>query len=111
VIEKKLRRFVQKRTSGNFRATGDFHETAFHQGLQHSIDADTADGFDISTCNRLAVGNDRERLERGRGQARRLGRWQQLAYPPDKDWVGDELPAFRFFDDLKSPLLLDVFDF
>ena len=63
----KLRRFIKKRTTGNFRPSGNFHEATLHQGLQHSIDADSPDRFDIGTYNRLAVGNDCERLERGRG--------------------------------------------
>ena len=38
MIEKKLRRFVQKRPARDFGATGDFNQAAFHQCLQHAID-------------------------------------------------------------------------
>ena len=106
-----MRRFIKKRTTGNFRASGNFHEATLHQGLQHSIDAHSPDGFDIGTYNRLAISNDCERLEGGRGQARRFGRWKKLADPPNEGWVGDELPAFGFFSNCKSVLLLNVFDF
>ena len=62
VIEKKLRRFVEKRASGDFGATGDFDQAAFHQRLQHAVDVDAANRFDIGACDWLAIGDNRERL-------------------------------------------------
>src|SRR5205807_7782266 len=47
MIEKKFRGFVKQRTSGNFGATGNFNEAAFHQRLQNPVDGHAADGFDI----------------------------------------------------------------
>ena len=111
MIEEKLRRFIKERPAGNFRAAGDFDETAFHQRLQHSINVHAADSFNVGACDRLPVSNNRECLERGRGQARRLGRRKKLAHPRRKRWICCNLPAFGFFDNLKSPVLLDVFHF
>jgi len=106
MIEEKLRRFVEKRPARNFRAAGDFDETAFHQGLQDSVNVHPANGFNIGARDRLAVSNYRECLERGCGQARRLGRRKKLAHPRGKRWIGSELPAFGFLDNLKSAVLL-----
>src|SRR6266536_4560654 len=78
VIKKKLRGLVQKRAPGNFGASGDFNQAAFHYCLQHAIDIDTAHCFNIGTRNRLAIRNNRERFERGCAQARRFGRGKKL---------------------------------
>jgi len=44
-----------------------------HQGPQHSVAIDAADLFDLASVDRLAVGDDRQRLERRRRRlARRL---------------------------------------
>src|SRR5213596_1577721 len=80
VIEKKLRRFVEKRSARDFSATGDVDQAAFHQRLQHTVDVDTAHGFDIGTRDWLAIRDDGERLQRGRAQARGFRRGKQLAY-------------------------------
>src|ERR1051325_2304564 len=38
VIEEKLRGLIEKRTPGNFGASSDFHQAAFHYCLQHTVD-------------------------------------------------------------------------
>ena len=111
MIEKKLRGLVQERPSRNFRAPANFDKTAFHQCLQNPIDGDAADGLDIGARDRLAIGDDSERFERGRGQARRFRRGKKLAHPIGIRGIGRELPPFGFFNQLKSALLLAVFDF
>ena len=47
----------------------------------------------------------------GDGQAGRFRRRKKFAHPTGIFRIGRELPAFGFFDQLKSALLLDVFDF
>src|SRR5207253_7965756 len=92
VIEKKLRGLVQQRPSRNFRSTANFDEPAFHQCLQNPIDGDAADGLDIRAGDRLAIGDDGERFECGRGQARRFRHWEKLAHPIGIRGIGRELP-------------------
>ncbi len=111
MIKKKLRGFVKKRAAGNFGPSGNFDEAAFHQCLQHPIDVHAAHGFDIGARNWLAIRDDRERLQRRRGQARRFGHGKKLAHPAGKCGIRDELPAFRFLDNLKRALLLNILYF
>ena len=111
MFEEKLRRFVEQRAPGNFRASRDFHQAALHQILQHAIDRDAAHDFDISARDGLAIGNDGEGFERWRGETLRFRRRKKLADPLRVGWFARQLPAFRFFHQLKGALLLDVFDF
>src|SRR5438477_1271309 len=111
MIEEKLCRFIQERAAGNYRTAVYVDETSFHQGCQHSINVHAADCFNVGSCDRLPVSNNRECLERGRGQARRLGRRKKLAHPRRKRWICCNLPAFGFFDNLQTAVLLDVFHF
>ena len=99
---------VEKRAAGDFGPAGDLDQTTFHQGLQHAIDVHAAHRFDIGARNRLAIRDDRERLQPGRGQARRFGHGKKLAHPAGKCGIGDELPAFRFLDNLKGALLPNI---
>ena len=110
VIEEKLCRFVKERSPRDFGASGDFHQTALHQRLQHAIDVHAAHRFYVRPRNRLAIRNDRQCLQRRRAQSRRLRRREKLPDPFRKAWIGSQLPAFCFFDQLKRAALLNVFD-
>src|SRR5882762_11853239 len=54
VIEEKLCRLVKERSPRDFGASGDFHQAALHQRLQHAIDVHAAHRFYVRTRNRLA---------------------------------------------------------
>jgi len=60
MLQEKLRCLIQQRPAGYFSATGNSDQAPFHQSLQDALDRNTADRFDVSTGDRLAVGNDRE---------------------------------------------------
>src|SRR5579864_861471 len=45
VVEKELGRHVKQGPSGNFGATGNFHQAAFHQCLQNAIDGHAANSL------------------------------------------------------------------
>ena len=111
MVEKELGCFVQKWTAGNFGTTGNFDEAAFHQRLQHAVDIDTAYSLDIGTGDRLTVGDDGERFQRGWSQPCRFRSGKELAHPLRISRITRQLPALGFFDQLKRVLLPDVFRF
>src|SRR5438132_689566 len=111
MIEEELRRFVKQRTTRDFRAARDFDEAAFHQCLQNTIDSYATHCFDIGARDRLPISYDGQSFERGRTQARWFGRGEQSADPLRVLWIARQLPAVGFFHQLKSVLVLDVFDF
>src|SRR6266705_6715726 len=110
MIEKKLRRFVKQRSTWHIRAAGNFDETALHQSLQYALNRHTADGFDIGARNRLAISDDRERLERGRGEARRFCCRKKLSDPGRIHGIARKLPAVGFFHEAESATLVNIFD-
>ena len=67
--------------------------------------------LDICARDRLAIGNDRERLERRCAESSRFRRRKKLAHPLGVFRVGSQLPALRLFANLKCPLLFDTLDF
>ena len=50
--------------------SGGGDELPFEQGLEYARAFDPADGLDFRGRDRLLVGNDGERLQRGQGQGR-----------------------------------------
>src|SRR5260370_19552425 len=110
MIEEKFSCFVKQRASGNFGASGNFDEAAFHQGLQNAIDRDAVYGFGIRSRDRVTVSDDGERLERGRTQARRFRRREKSAHPLGVLRIARQLPTVGFFYKLKAMLVLNVFD-
>src|SRR5207249_11251350 len=64
---------------------------------QHALNRHTADSFDIGARNRLAISDDRERLERGRGEARRFCCRKKLSDPGRIHGIARKLPAVGFF--------------
>ena len=70
----KIVSFRKGEVARDFGASGDFHQTALHQRLQHAIDVHAAHRFYVRAGNRLAIRDDRQRLQRRRTQTRRLRR-------------------------------------
>src|SRR5664279_4728217 len=70
LLEKYWRRAVEQRTSKPLGAADDSDQSALEQRAQHPAHGDAANLLDLGSSNRLAIGDDRERLERGRGEAR-----------------------------------------
>jgi len=71
VLEEDWRRPVHERTSKPFAATNDIDEATLVQRLQHAADRDATNLLDLGATDRLAIRDDGERLQRGRGQALR----------------------------------------
>ena len=69
MLEEDRRRSVQQRTAEPFGATDDVDEAALVQRLEHAADGHAADLFDFGAADRLAIRDDRQRLERRAGQA------------------------------------------
>jgi len=109
MIEKKLRRFVKQRPTRHIRSARDFDEATLHQSLQHALNRHTADSFDIGARNRLPISDDRERLERGRREPRRFCCRKKLSDPGRIHGIARKLPAFGFFDEAESAMLVNVF--
>src|SRR5690348_10569423 len=76
VFEEDRRGAVQQRPTQTFPAPHDVDETTLVQRLEHTTHCDTADLLDLGTPDRLSVRDDRQRLERRRGEA--LGTRGQL---------------------------------
>src|SRR5450432_2473920 len=110
MLQEKLRRLVEQWPARDLGAPGNLDQPALHQGLQNAFDRHPADRFDIGAGDRLAVGDDRESLERGRREPGRFRGREKLPHPAGKLRIAGQLPAFRFLKELKGALLLEVFD-
>jgi hypothetical protein len=74
LLEKCWRRAVQERTAHAVTATDNLDQTALMERLKYRSRAYASNLFDFSTPDRLAISNDRERLESGSGQPGRTRR-------------------------------------
>ncbi len=74
-LKKERRCLVKKGAAGLVGATGNANDLALQQRGDDSVDGDAAHGLDLSTAQRLAVGDHRQRFERGLAQpwSARLG--------------------------------------
>ena len=81
MLHKVLRRLVQQRSTRNFRAPGDFHQSGIEQFLHHAIHRYTANRLNIGFRDRLAIGNDRQRFEGWGAEPGRSYLRKQLADP------------------------------
>src|SRR5262245_149125 len=72
-LQELLRRAVQERLARELRPPRDPDEPAIDQAPQHGAGLDAADRLDLGLRDRLAVGDDRQRLERRRADALRPG--------------------------------------
>ena len=71
-FEEQARRAVQQREPGTGIARDLLDQAALLQRAHHAVDVHAANGGHLRTAHRLLVRDDRERLERGRRQSRRL---------------------------------------
>src|SRR2546423_698661 len=62
------------RRAESLSAPDHIDQATFMERLQHSADSDTTNLLDLGATDRLAIGNDRERLERGGGEPLRARR-------------------------------------
>src|SRR5690349_14811579 len=74
VLEKDRSRAVEQRTTKAFGTTDDVDQPSLVERLQHAAHGDATNLFDLGAADRLAIGNDGERLQRGAGQSRRSRR-------------------------------------
>src|SRR5688572_15930240 len=74
VLEEERRRSVQQRPPQSFRPTDDVDQPALVQRLEHTADRDAPDLLDVGARDRLLIGDDRQRLERGTGEPLRTSR-------------------------------------
>ena len=68
VLEEGRRRSIQQRPADALTTSDDVNQTALGKGLENRSRSYAPYFFDFSTADRLTVGNDRERLQRCRGQ-------------------------------------------
>src|SRR6185295_4506842 len=72
LVEERLRRPVLERVTGDVGAPGDLDERAVDEVAQDRADLHSPDRLDLGLRHRLAVRDDRERLEGRRRDALRL---------------------------------------
>src|SRR5262249_4554413 len=60
---------VEQRTTQSFTTAGDGDETALDQLVDHRARIDTANLIHFEAAHRLAIGDDRERLQGGGAEA------------------------------------------
>src|SRR5262245_26851313 len=94
LLEKDRRRAVQERAAQTLRASNDIDESALVQRLEHAPHAHAANLLDLRAADRLAIRDDRERLERCGRQALRARRQLRAL---------DRLRVFGAREDLPSP--------
>src|SRR5205809_110533 len=58
---------TRTRPAESFAAPNDVDQSALVQSLEDAANVDTANLLDLGSADRLTIGNDGERLERGRG--------------------------------------------
>ena len=68
VLEKDRRRAIQQWTSQPLATSDDVDQAALVQRFQHAANGDAANLFDVGTPDRLAIGNDGQRLQGGGGE-------------------------------------------
>ena len=66
LLQERRRRAVVKRTPEAFAAPDDVDQSALVKRLEDRSRPDAPDLFDLGAADRLAVGDDRERLEGSR---------------------------------------------
>src|SRR3954454_8528282 len=98
MLEKDGRGAVHQRTAEAFAAPDDVDETTLVQRLEHAANADATNLLDLGAADRLPIGDDRQRLERGGGkplrsrrELRALDRFGVLGAGEDLPTAGDLL--------------------
>ncbi len=108
MFEKKLRRRVEQRTAGQFGAAGDADQRAVEQRLDDPARVHAAHRFHVRARQRLAVGDDGERFQRGRAQPRRAALGKELPHPRRAGRRAVELPTGGGFGQFEGCAALPV---
>src|SRR5579862_3617376 len=74
LLEERRRRSIEERAAEPFGSPNDVDQAALEQRLEHAAHRHTANFLDVGARDGLAVRDDRQRLERRRGEALRPGR-------------------------------------
>src|SRR5688500_1232392 len=74
LLEEDRGRAVEQRPADSLAAPDDVDEPALVDRLENAADGDAADLLDLGAADRLPVGDDRQRLERGRRETLRARR-------------------------------------
>jgi hypothetical protein len=101
VLEEVFGALVEEGAAGDIGASGDADEAAFEEHIDHAIDGDAADGFDIGACDGLAVGDDGQCFEGGAAEADGFALGEKLADPGGAVGGCDEMPAVDLLDELE----------
>src|SRR5258708_2394655 len=101
LLEKQRRGSVEQRTAEALAARHDFNKTTFEQRFENRACIDAADVRNFGAADRLAVRNDRERLERRAREPLRPDRHARAL---------DRLRVFGAREDLPSSALLHELD-
>ena len=91
LLEELWRRAEERRSSDGGGAPDLDHEAMLEETSQRAVAIDAADELDLRAGNRLAIGDDGERLQRGGGQLDLCGQSQQRGDEPRILWRRDEL--------------------
>ena len=109
MLHEKLGRLIQQRAARHIGASGDAHQPTFQQALHHTVHGHTAHRLDVRARDRLPVGNDGERLQRGAAKSGWLAFRVKLADPDGKIRLGHDRPAADLLHELKGAVLVLVF--
>src|SRR5687768_11169472 len=107
MLEEQRGRPVQQRAAQAFRAPNHVDESALVQRLEHTAYVYSADLLHLRAADRLAIGDDRERLERGGRQALRTGRQLRALDRFGVLRASEDLPAAADLGELHA-MSLDV---
>ncbi len=106
-LEELLRGAVQQRPARLVALADDLDQVPLEQRLDDRAAVHPADVLDLGPGHRLAVGDDRQRLERGAGEPLRLD-LEEAAHELRVGRVGAKLPAARDLvqDDAAHPVAI-----
>ena len=108
MLQKKLRRRVKQRPAGQLGASGDADQPTVQQRLENTARIHPANRFHLRARQRLAVGDDGERLQRGRTQPRRAALGKQLPHPRRAGRQAVEMPAGDGLGESEGAFVLPV---
>ena len=80
VLEEQRRRTIEERMPRQFAAADQAHQLKIHQRLHDRVHGHAADLFDLGLRDRLAVGDNGERLQRGPGKSARAIQLQERTH-------------------------------
>src|SRR6266498_2684707 len=108
LLQKARRGSIQERPPHAFAATDHFDQLALVKRLEHLARPDAANLFDLGAANGLAVGDDRESLERGGRKPLRSRRNLRALDHFGEFRPREYLPTTRDFDQLDAVAVVIV---